>query len=329
MPGVRSWPSEIQLVEALEAEVPLWAPPLVWPAAWLDVLRGATAQVPCLDRDLISDLERVLRQQTAWMQRVSRVLGGLLAASVTNVIADTVIGWARTAVPCLQERPGCRKSLGTRVWDPHGIYSEVHLPVVAAGKIVGKPCDLVVVMRSGAPDLIVEIDRENNKNFAAKLMIARDAGATSTWIRWAGGRTTAVPGTHLIDLVSETRTLGVTTATPPRLREVERDEVVISEFSEIKISLATGDKEVQGQPSAGQIRYKAAKWLACNMTCREDPGAPQDGRLADGLVVTGHQRIGDLRPDRIPGELVRYEVSYTKMPGSVVSVRPLAVAPLS
>ena len=67
----------------------------------------------------------------------------------------------------------------------------------------------VVVMRSDAPDIAIELDSAHNAASVTKLEFARDAGALPVWVRWHAGRVHQIDGLTVIDLVDATRHLGV------------------------------------------------------------------------------------------------------------------------
>jgi hypothetical protein len=148
------------------------------------------------------------------MHEVRHALGGSITRqSVTNVLTDTVRGWAYSHFPAAAEPPaGHRQLLQWHPWDPHGIYPEVHVPV-PGGKTSSKACDLAV-LRPGGPDIIIEIDRKNNRDAVTKLRTVRDSGAVPVWIRWDSGPAASQPGIYLIDLRARRRCKTGPTAAP-------------------------------------------------------------------------------------------------------------------
>lgn len=315
-------PSRDDLQTAITNNAPLWpwvggnGFRAIWPPAWMRRCADAAPASWQDDPEVIASLAGMLRRQVRWVRDVQQKVGGrFVAASVTDVLTDTVIEWAHSTFP---RRPRQRG----RDWDAHGIYKEVGVPIDIDGQIRCRFCDLVV-FRPDAPDLVIEIDSLYNRAALRKLAVARDAGAVAVWIRWGAGKVTPPPGIRLIDLTTSTRNLRRAIASPaePACR-FERAEVEISEYSEFEVSSA-GVKG-RGQRGASQIRYQAAKWLSYEMTKRT---SSRGGRNTRGVVVVGHRRLGaeplPRNPRVAPGERVRYEVIYTAITGNVTPLRPL------
>jgi hypothetical protein len=298
---------------------------LVWPAAWLSPRPAVPTPQRAPDGNLVAGLEDVLRRQAAWMRHVHQDLGGGLdRRSVTNVLTDTVIEWASAALPPATRLPGARAAPSIHPWDAHGIYREVHLPRMTPAGPSSWACDLAV-MRSPAADLIIEIDAQHNNDASAKLAQVRDAGGTGIWIRWNAGAAKQVPGTHLIDLTKATRHLVRPMAGPALPRyEPETSTVQINEYAETETG--QGGTHPSGSRSPAQTRYQAALWLAHGLLPEQ-----RYPRLPDGLVVVGHRRVSDPTPPgpggNPAGKAARYEVTYVRVPGSVIPVRPLVLRP--
>jgi hypothetical protein len=85
-------------------------------------------------------------------------------------------------------------------WSP---YREVRLPLAGDERESGR-LDLIIYRR-GLPELVIELDSQNDRRSIAKLECARDLGALTVWIRWHAGGVRGIPGVHVLDLTGAVR----------------------------------------------------------------------------------------------------------------------------